>query len=89
MRAWKTIGNNARTYTLFASVLAKDPKSIGKAKQFLTRAMAYDPNLLDPVYIMVDIYMQEQEFAKGTELWVFPVRIIVVDSNHYMYALDS
>jgi len=68
MRAWKTIGNNARTYTLFASVLAKDPKSIGKAKQFLTRAMAYDPNLLDPVYIMVDIYMQEQEFAKGTEL---------------------
>ena len=71
MRACKTIGNSARTFTLIASVLAKDPNNLAKAKQYLNRAMTFDPNLLDPVYLMVDLLVQEQEFAKGVELWVF------------------
>lgn len=68
MRACKTIGNNARTFTLVASVLAKDPSNITKAKQYLNRAMTFDPNLLEPVYLLVDILIQEHDYAKGTEI---------------------
>ncbi|XP_059144274.1 anaphase-promoting complex subunit 7-like [Physella acuta] len=68
MRACKTIGNNARTFTLVAHVLAKDPATVAKAKQYLNRAMTFDGNLLDPVYLMVDLLIQEQDFAKGVEL---------------------
>uniref|UniRef100_A0A0B7A0N2 Anaphase-promoting complex subunit 7 n=1 Tax=Arion vulgaris TaxID=1028688 RepID=A0A0B7A0N2_9EUPU len=67
-RACKTIGNNARTFTLVASVLAKDPSSVARAKQYLNRAMTFDVNLLEPVYLMVDLLIQEQDFAKGAEL---------------------
>ncbi|GFO35932.1 anaphase-promoting complex subunit 7 [Plakobranchus ocellatus] len=67
-RAFKTIGNNARTCTLVASVLAKDPSCIAKAKQYLNRAMSSDPNLLEPVYLMVDLLIQEQDYDKGVEL---------------------
>lgn len=67
-RAFKTIGNNARTCTLIASVLAKDPTCIAKAKQYLNRAMQSDPHLLEPVHLMVDLLIQEQDYVKGVEL---------------------
>ncbi|KAH9513955.1 Anaphase promoting complex subunit 7 [Bulinus truncatus] len=68
MRAYKTIGTNARTITLVASVLAKDPSTVVKAKQYLNKAMTFDPNLLDPVYLMVDLLIQEHDYTKAIEL---------------------
>jgi len=67
-RAAKAMGNNARTFTLIASVLAKDQSNKAKAKQYLQKAMSFDPNLLEPVHLMVDIMLQDQEYAKGVEL---------------------
>ncbi|XP_060074596.1 anaphase-promoting complex subunit 7-like [Ylistrum balloti] len=67
-KAIKILGNNARTLTLYASVLSKEPTMTAKAKPYLEKAMKMDPNFLEPVYIMADILTREHQYDKGIEL---------------------
>ncbi|XP_067683037.1 anaphase-promoting complex subunit 7-like [Haliotis asinina] len=67
-RMIRTHGNSARTFTLYASVLSKDPNMISKAKPYLEKAMKMDPSSLDPVYNMCEILAQEQQHDRGIEL---------------------
>lgn len=67
-KAIKILGNNARTLTLYASVLSKEPTMTAKAKPYLEKAMKMDPNFLEPVYIMADILSKERQYEKGIEL---------------------
>ncbi|KAK3084436.1 hypothetical protein FSP39_013538 [Pinctada imbricata] len=67
-KAIKTLGSSARTLTLYASVLSKEPSMAVKAKPYLEKAMKLDQTYLDAVYIMGEILAKEHEFAKGIEL---------------------
>lgn len=67
-RAFSHLGCSARTSTLLASVLAKNPHTIAKAKPYLEKAMKLDPSYLDAVYIMADILSQEQDYERSIAL---------------------
>ena len=62
----------ARTLTLYASVLCKEPFNIPKAKGYLEKAMKMDSNYLEAVYVLSDIYKSQdsEQHEKGIELLV-------------------
>lgn len=64
-RAFSHLGCSARTSTLLASVLAKSPSTISKAKPYLEKAMKLDPTYLDAVYIMADICVQQHDYERS------------------------
>ncbi|XP_076364183.1 anaphase-promoting complex subunit 7 isoform X2 [Tachypleus tridentatus] len=64
----KQLGQSPRALCLYASVLAKDALSVEKAKTLLEKALKQDPNYLDAVYQIVEIYEQERQYQKGIEL---------------------
>lgn len=55
-------------FQLYASVLAKEPLSLEKAKTLLEKAIKMDTSYLEPVYIMADILAQQHHYDKGIEL---------------------
>ncbi|XP_025092890.1 anaphase-promoting complex subunit 7-like [Pomacea canaliculata] len=67
-RAFSHLGCTARTSTLLASVLAKSPTTVAKAKPYLEKALKMDPFYLEAVYIMCDILSQEQDYDRGIAL---------------------
>ncbi|CAH1801460.1 unnamed protein product [Owenia fusiformis] len=67
-QAVKSLGNNARSLTLYASVLAKETLSIEKAKSYLEKAMKLDSTYLEAVFTMVEIHQKQQQWDKGIEL---------------------
>ncbi|KAL5016106.1 hypothetical protein ScPMuIL_005695 [Solemya velum] len=67
-RARTAIGSTARTLTLYASVMAKEPTLISKAKTNLEKAMKLDSSYLEPVYIMAELLAEEHQYEKGIEL---------------------
>lgn len=67
-QACKQVGMNPRCFTLYASVLAKEPLSLEKAKTYLERAVKMDGSHLDTVYLLADILLQQQQYDKGIEL---------------------
>lgn len=66
--AYKQLGSNARSLTLYGSVLAKDLLNLEKAKPFLEKALKLDPSHLEAVYVMADIHTQQEAWEKGIEL---------------------
>ncbi|KAK2170518.1 hypothetical protein LSH36_2g01059 [Paralvinella palmiformis] len=60
----------ARTLTLYATVLCKEPFNIPKAKGYLEKAMKMDCNYLEAVYVLADIYKAQgsDQHEKGIEL---------------------
>ncbi|XP_070206062.1 anaphase-promoting complex subunit 7-like isoform X2 [Littorina saxatilis] len=67
-RAFSHLGCSARTSTLLASVLAKSPTTVTKAKPYLEKAMKLDPTYLEAVYIMADICAQEHDHERSIAL---------------------
>ncbi|XP_076453110.1 anaphase-promoting complex subunit 7-like isoform X1 [Babylonia areolata] len=67
-RAFSQLGCSARTSTLLASVLAKSPTTVTKAKPYLEKAMKLDPSYVDAVYIMADICAQEHDYDRSITL---------------------
>ncbi|KAK7494010.1 hypothetical protein BaRGS_00014668 [Batillaria attramentaria] len=67
-RAFSHLGCSARTSTLLASVLAKSPHTVAKAKPYLEKAMKLDPSYMEAVYIMADILSGEQEYDRSIAL---------------------
>ena len=66
--AYRRIGQSARTLTLLASVLAKEPLSADKAKTYLEKALKLDPLHLDAVHCLCTVHWNKQHFDKGIEL---------------------
>ncbi|XP_041455761.1 anaphase-promoting complex subunit 7-like [Lytechinus variegatus] len=64
----KVLGNNPRTITFLASLLARDRPSMDKAKSLLDKTLFQDPNYLPAIYLMVDILNQEQKYADAISL---------------------
>jgi len=62
------IGNSPRTFTLYASVLLKDPGTASKGRIFLERALAVDPAYTPGVFILIDAYEQAGQRSKAIEL---------------------
>ena len=56
------------SFQLYASVLAKEPLSLEKAKTYLEKAIKMDSSYLEPVYIMADILSQQHHYDKEIEL---------------------
>ncbi|XP_013384483.1 anaphase-promoting complex subunit 7 [Lingula anatina] len=64
----KQLGQNARSLTLYGSVLAKDQLTLEKAKSVLELALKFDSLHLDAVYVMADIYTRQQQWEKGIDM---------------------
>uniref|UniRef100_A0A914X9J4 Anaphase promoting complex subunit 7 n=1 Tax=Plectus sambesii TaxID=2011161 RepID=A0A914X9J4_9BILA len=64
-----TLGLQApRPLTLAASVLAKDPSTVGEAQVMLETAVNVAPYLLDAVYLLVDLYDKQGLYDKAISL---------------------
>ncbi|EFN88825.1 anaphase-promoting complex subunit 7 [Harpegnathos saltator] len=64
----KQLGHTARVLTLYASVLMKDPVSVGKAKNLLQKALTQDEVYLTAVFYLAEIYEQEMNFEAAIKL---------------------
>eukprot|EP00057_Strongylocentrotus_purpuratus_P013418 XP_011667892.1 PREDICTED: anaphase-promoting complex subunit 7 [Strongylocentrotus purpuratus] len=64
----KVLGNNPRTITFLASLLARDRLSMDKAKSLLDKMLLQDPNYLPAIYLMVDILNEEQKYSDAINL---------------------
>ncbi|KAI9565221.1 hypothetical protein GHT06_009003 [Daphnia sinensis] len=62
------IGHTPRTFTLYASVLLKDPVTTAKGKVFLERALNMDPRYAPAVFLLIDSYEQAGQRSKAIEL---------------------
>lgn len=67
-KAVRHLGNNARSLTLYASVLSEEPTTAVKAKQYVEKAMKLDASYLEAVYVMTFILGKEQQYDKAIEL---------------------
>ncbi|XP_041349110.1 anaphase-promoting complex subunit 7-like isoform X2 [Gigantopelta aegis] len=67
-RMIRTLGNSARTFTLYASVLSKDSNTVAKAEPYLLKAIEMDPSYLEAVYILADIIAQGPDHQRGIKL---------------------
>ncbi|GAB1607142.1 anaphase-promoting complex subunit 7-like [Argonauta hians] len=67
-KAVRQLGNNARSLTLYASVLSEEPTTAIKAKQYVEKAMKLDSSYLEAVYVMTVILGKEQQYDKAIEL---------------------
>jgi len=66
--ALKTVGSNARTFTLCADVYSQDPQTLEKSKALLQKALSCDNTYLPAVYLLSEILMREEDFEGGVEL---------------------
>lgn len=80
----KQLGHTARVLTLYASVLMKDPVSVGKAKNLLEKALSQDEVYLPAVYLLAEIYEQEMNLEAAIELLERQVEIQSTCKLHEM-----
>ncbi|KAG7188915.1 hypothetical protein KM043_008516 [Ampulex compressa] len=80
----KQLGHTARVLTLYASVLMKDPVSVGKAKNLLEKALSQDEVYLPAVYLLAEIYEQEMNLEAAIELLERQVEIQSTCKLHQM-----
>lgn len=64
----KQIGQNARTITLYASVLSRDQATLAEAQKILEKAVNAAPYLLKAVYLLVDIYDKQGNYGRAVDL---------------------
>lgn len=64
----KQLGHTARLLTLYASVLMKDPVSVGKAKNLLENSLIQEEGYLPAVYLLAEIYEQEMNLEAAIAL---------------------
>ncbi|KAG6795436.1 anaphase-promoting complex subunit 7 isoform X1 [Apis mellifera caucasica] len=80
----KQLGHTARVLTLYASVLMKDPVSVGKAKNLLEKALLQDEIYLPAVYLLAEIYEQEMNLEAAIALLERQVEIQTACKLHQM-----
>ncbi|KAF7393315.1 anaphase-promoting complex subunit 7 isoform X1 [Vespula maculifrons] len=80
----KQLGHTPRVLTLYASVLMKDPVSVGKAKNLLEKALSQDEVYLPTVYLLAEIYEQEMNLEAAIELLERQVEIQPTCKLHQM-----
>nr|XP_012147821.1 PREDICTED: anaphase-promoting complex subunit 7 isoform X3 [Megachile rotundata] len=80
----KQLGHTARVLTLYASVLMKDPVSVGKAKNLLEKALLQDEVYLPAVYLLAEIYEQEMNLEAAIALLERQVEIQSTCKLHQM-----
>ncbi|XP_076298375.1 anaphase-promoting complex subunit 7 isoform X3 [Lasioglossum baleicum] len=80
----KQLGHTARVLTLYASVLMKDPVSVGKAKNLLDKALLQDEVYLPAVYLLAEIYEQEMNLEAAIALLERQVEIQSTCKLHQM-----
>ncbi|XP_033340172.1 anaphase-promoting complex subunit 7 [Megalopta genalis] len=83
-RSCKQLGHTARVLTLYASVLMKDPVSVGKAKNLLEKALLQDEVYLPAVYLLAEIYEQEMNLEAAIALLERQVEIQSTCKLHQM-----
>ncbi|XP_014206498.1 anaphase-promoting complex subunit 7 [Copidosoma floridanum] len=66
--AHKQLGSTSRVLTLYASVLMRDPVTVGKAKNLLEKALSQEDTYLPAVYYLAEIYEQEMNLEAAIEL---------------------
>ena len=66
--AFGSLGQSARSLTLYGTVLAKEPLTVEKAKSYLERALRVDPLHTAAVYPLAEIHASLEEYHKGAEL---------------------
>ncbi|XP_025419257.1 anaphase-promoting complex subunit 7 [Sipha flava] len=64
----KQMNNHPKSLTLYASILIKDPMTVGKAKLLLERALNVDEYYLPAVYMLAQIFEQEGNFSSAVTL---------------------
>ncbi|XP_072163719.1 anaphase-promoting complex subunit 7-like [Diadema setosum] len=64
----KVLGNNPRTITFLASLLARDRLSMEKARTMLEKVLQQDPNYLPAIYLTVEILNEEQKYPGAIQL---------------------
>ncbi|XP_043275656.1 anaphase-promoting complex subunit 7 [Venturia canescens] len=82
--ACKQLGHTPRVLSLYASVLMKDPVSVGKAKNLLEKALSQDETYLPAVYFLAEIYEQEINLEAAIELLERQVEIQPTCKLHQM-----
>ncbi|XP_011497425.1 PREDICTED: anaphase-promoting complex subunit 7 [Ceratosolen solmsi marchali] len=66
--AYKQLGPTPRVLTLYASILMKDPVTVGKAKNLLEKALSQEETYLPAVYYLAEIYEQEMNLEAAIDL---------------------
>lgn len=66
--AHKSLGTNARTLTLLATVFSQESQTQEKAKQMLEKALTQDPAFADAVYDLAEILTKEQDHEGAVSL---------------------
>lgn len=64
------IGNSPRTFTLYGSVLLRDPVTSSKGKVFLERALTMDPGHVQATFLLSEFYDQSGQRSKAIELLI-------------------
>ncbi|XP_015592871.1 anaphase-promoting complex subunit 7 [Cephus cinctus] len=82
--ACKQLGHTPRVLTLYASVLMKDPVSVGKAKNLLEKALTQDETYLPAVYFLSEIYEQEMNLEAAIALLERQAEIQPTSKLHQM-----
>ena len=82
--SYKQLGHTARVIALYASVLMKDPVSVGKAKNLLEMALLQDEVYLPAVYLLTEIYEQEMNLEAAIALLERQVEIQSTCKLHQM-----
>uniref|UniRef100_H3D1K6 Anaphase promoting complex subunit 7 n=1 Tax=Tetraodon nigroviridis TaxID=99883 RepID=H3D1K6_TETNG len=65
---YKTLGANAQTLTILATVCLEDPVTQEKAKSLLDRALAQRPDYTKAVVKMAELLSREQKYEEGIKL---------------------
>ncbi|OQR71107.1 anaphase-promoting complex subunit 7-like [Tropilaelaps mercedesae] len=66
--ATRQLGQTARTLTLRADVLMKNPGQQDKAKTYLERALVHGPAYLPAIYSLAEIYESTRNYEAGVQL---------------------
>ncbi|VVC31787.1 Hypothetical protein CINCED_3A017194 [Cinara cedri] len=61
----KQMDNHPKAYTLYSSILIKDPNTVGKAKILLQRAINVDDGYLPAIYMLAQILEQEGNYSSA------------------------
>lgn len=87
--AVKSLGDNARSYYLWADIMLKsqDQRRKNSARNCLEKAIKYDPTYLPAVFAFADLLIEEKKIERATEILnnALPHHSMNTELHKYLY----
>ncbi|XP_074596959.1 anaphase-promoting complex subunit 7 [Brevipalpus obovatus] len=87
--AFKLLGQNSRTLTLYASILLLDSEKRSNKKNALSsleKAISMDPGFLPAVYMLVNLLSEDKNWNRAIEILKSAIEVESCDKLHRMLA---